>query len=90
MEICPVTNLSKPECHCPSCINELIQKHSPPSRQPSPATFSEDAPSSRVAGTSMTPDQGCAQMNRPHRLGATGDIVGSMRSTYISSEVRLL
>jgi hypothetical protein len=29
---CKHTGLSKPECHCPSCVAALIAAHAPPRR----------------------------------------------------------
>ena len=32
MTICDRTGLTKPECHCPTCISAMIAEHAPASR----------------------------------------------------------
>jgi hypothetical protein len=34
MTICDRTGLTKPECHCPTCMAAMIAAHAPASRAP--------------------------------------------------------
>jgi hypothetical protein len=34
MTICDRTGLTKPECHCPTCMAAMIAEHAPASRAP--------------------------------------------------------
>jgi hypothetical protein len=37
MTICDRTGLTKPECHCPTCMAAMIAAHAPASRAPAQA-----------------------------------------------------